>query len=147
MLLAFVLLQLPGPARTNPAVDGAMRLEGQARLPDEVQSVLRRACYDCHSDETRWPWYSRIAPVSWLVVGDVKEGRAELNFSRWGEYHKYDRADLLDKACELARKGDMPLAPYGLLHAEARLSPRDIEVFCGWTGAEAARLTGEAVDR
>jgi len=141
VLLAFVLVQFAGPERTNPTIDEAMRLEATASVPGDVQHMLRRACYDCHSDETRWPWYSSVAPISWLVVGDVKEARAELNFSRWSEYHRYDRADLLDKACELAKKGEMPLPPYVLLHAAAKLSPADLEAFCAWTTTEAARLT------
>jgi hypothetical protein len=141
VLVAFVVLQCTGPERTNPAIDDARRLEATVSVPGEVQNMLRRACYDCHSDETRWPWYSSVAPISWLVVGDVREARAELNFSRWSEYHRYDRADLLDKACELAKKGEMPLPAYVRLHPEARLSPADLEAFCAWTATEAARLT------
>lgn len=143
MLLAFVILQFTGPARTNPALDDTMRLEGNAALPDDVRRVLRRACYDCHSDETRWPWYSRVAPISWLVARDVNAARAEMNFSRWGEYHRYDRADLLDKGCDLARKGEMPLPRYVRLHAEAKLTLRDLEMLCAWSGAEAVRLSVE----
>ena len=142
-LLALALLQYTGPERTNPAIEHARRLEATASVPGEVQHLLRRACYDCHSDETRWPWYSRVAPISWLVVGDVREARAELNFSRWSEYHRYDRADLLDKACELAKKGEMPLRAYVWLHPEAKLGPADLEAFCAWTATEAARLTRE----
>ena len=142
-LVAFALLQFTGPARTNPIADAGLRLEAQATLPDDVRRMIRRACYDCHSDETRWPWYSRIAPVSWLVIRDVDAGRAEMNFSRWGGYHKYDRADLLDKGCELARKGEMPLPAYVRLHPEAKLTMGDLEMFCAWSEAEAARLAGE----
>ena len=141
VLLTFVLVQSMGPGRTNPAIDEGKRLEATTGVPPEVQSMLRRACYDCHSDETRWPWYSRVAPISWLVVGDVNEARAELNFSRWSEYHRYDRADLLDEACELARNGEMPLPPYVWLHRQAKLSPAELEAFCAWTTAEAGRLT------
>jgi hypothetical protein len=141
VLVVFVLLQFTGPERTNPPLSEATRLETTTTVPGEVQQMLRRACYDCHSDETRWPWYSSVAPISWLVVGDVNQGRAELNFSRWSASHRFDRADLLEEACGLARSGDMPLRAYVRLHPEATLSAAEREAFCAWTTAEAARLT------
>jgi hypothetical protein len=64
--------------------------------PAPVMSTLRRACFDCHSNETRWPWYSTLPIASWLVEGDVKEGRGQINFSRWGQYNPFDRADMVD---------------------------------------------------
>lgn len=138
----FVALQFTGPARVNPAADPGLRLEAHGRVPPSVAGLLRRACYDCHSDETRWPWYSRVAPVSWLVVRDVARGRGQVNFSRWGEYNAFDRADMLDEACELASKREMPIKPYRLLHPEARLSDADVADLCAWTSAEASRLAG-----
>lgn len=142
LAFAALMLQFAGPVRTNSPVDPAMRLEARALLPAHVRSTLRRACYDCHSNETRWPWYSRIAPVSWLVIRDVNEARGKLNFSRWGEYNEFDRADLLDEACQLASNGKMPLPQYLLMHRDAKLSSSDIDVLCAWTRAEVARLTG-----
>ena len=70
--------------------------------PAPVMSTLRRACFDCHSNETRWPWYSALPIASWLVEGDVKEGRGQINFSRWAQYDRFDRADMLDEICNLA---------------------------------------------
>jgi hypothetical protein len=109
-------------------------------VPPPVMAVLRRACFDCHSNETRWPWYSRVFPVSWLVSHDVQEGRGQVNFSRWGEYDPFDRADMLDKMCDLSSKQRMPLWQYRLMHADARLATADVAALCGWTKAEAARL-------
>src|SRR5262245_46226714 len=80
--------------------------------PAPVMHTLRRACFDCHSDQTRWPWYSALPVASWLLQTDVREGRGQLNFSRWTQYNRFDRADLLDKACSLARTREMPLWPY-----------------------------------
>ena len=139
---AFVVMQGLAPERTNPATDPSLRLEAQATVPDHVAATLRRACYDCHSHETRWPWYARVAPVSWLVVRDVDAGRGQMNLSRWGEYNEYDRADMLDEACTLVRASKMPLRPYRMMHGEARLSPQDIAAICAWTRREAARLPG-----
>lgn len=137
----FAGLQFVGPPRTNPHADPALRLEAHATMPEPVAATLRRACYDCHSNETVWPWYSKVAPPAWLVVHDVNEGRGELNFSRWGEYNPFDRADILEDVCKEAKEGRMPLRPYLMMHAEARLSPQDVDALCAWARAESARLT------
>jgi len=144
LVLALVAMQLVGPRPANPESNPAMRLEAQATVPADVSSTLKRACYDCHSNETKWPWYSYVAPPRWLVAHDVQEGRGHLNFSRWGEYNPFDRADMLDEACKEAKKGGMPLEPYLMLHSEAQLSPQDVEALCEWTRVEAARLTSAA---
>jgi hypothetical protein len=140
--LALAGAQFIGPARTNPTVDRTVEL-GAPPVPQPVLAVVRRACYDCHSSETRWPWYSRVAPMSWLVVSDVKGARKQLNFSRWGRYNAFDRADLLDKMCDQISKHHMPLWQYRLVHADARLSDADVAVVCAWTKDESARLTQE----
>lgn len=137
----FAALQLTNPERTNPVAGRALHLEAQTSVPANVAATLRRACYDCHSNDTTWPWYARVAPASWLVVHDVNEGRGQMNFSRWGEYDNHDRADMLDEACSEVRASKMPLPPYLVLHGEARLSAEDVQVLCAWAGAEAARLT------
>ena len=128
------------PEVTPPTADPSLALAARAPVPPPVLSLLRRACFDCHSNETRWPWYAFVPPASWLVAHDVKEGRGQLNFSRWGEYNPFDRADLLDEMCDLVSTKEMPLWQYRLLHAEARLTDPDEAALCEWTAAEAARL-------
>ncbi len=76
--------------RTNPPVQGVLV------APPEIEATLRRACYDCHSNETRWPWYSRVAPLSWFIVRDVEVGRKEINFSEWGSYYAATRRRKLE---------------------------------------------------
>jgi hypothetical protein len=117
-----------------------MGLEARASVPAPVTGLLRRACFDCHSNDTRWPWYSSVPPASWLVAHDVRGGRGQLNFSEWGRYNPFDRADLLDKACREVSKRRMPLWQYRLLHSEARLSAQDVALLCGWSHDEATRL-------
>ena len=102
--------------------------------------TLRRACFDCHSNETRWPWYSRLPIASWLIERDVKTGRSQLNFSRWAEYNRFARAELLDKVCERVTAGEMPLRQYLMLHGDARLSKTDVDGLCEWSRSEATRL-------
>jgi hypothetical protein len=128
------------PEIAPPAADRSLALAARAPVPPPVLSVLRRACFDCHSNETHWPWYAFVPPASWLVAHDVKEGRAQLNFSRWGEYHPLDRADMLDEMCDLASTKQMPLWQYRLLHDEARLTDAEQTALCAWTAAEAVRL-------
>jgi mono/diheme cytochrome c family protein len=114
ILGAALLIQfLPvGGGRTNPAV---------AAEPDwdspRTQELFMRACGDCHSNETVWPWYSRIAPVSWMVANHVHEGRSKLNVSEWGQGRNE-----ADEAAEALMEGEMPLPNYLMLHPEARLS-------------------------
>ena len=110
----FIVLQaVPyGRAHTNPAVQS----EPEWDIP-QTRALAKRACFDCHSNETMWPWYSNLAPVSWLVQKDVEEGRSKLNFSEWNRPQKE-----ADEAAEQLQKGEMPLWFYVPLHPEAKLS-------------------------
>ena len=112
--------------RDNPPV----RFELVA--PDSVMAVFRRACYDCHSNETRWPWYNRVAPFSWLVSSHVKKGRGDLNFSDWPVFD-FELQDLARKDIyEQVSKGKMPLRSYTVIHREARLDEADRELLIRW---------------
>jgi cytochrome c len=126
----------PAASRADP---GAV-LNAQTPVPAPVMSTVRRACFDCHSDETRWPWYAGMPMASWFIERDVKAGRGQVNFSRWTQYNPFDRADMLDRICGLATTGNMPPLPYRVLHAEARLSETDVVELCAWTRQEARRL-------
>ncbi len=144
--LLILVIELAARSYARPPeipIDPAAGIHADALVPAPVMSTLRRACFDCHSDETRWPWYSALPVASWLIGHDVKEARGQLNFSRWTQYNRFDRADLLDKACDMATKRDMPLWQYRILHGEARLSEADIAALCAWSRHEAARLVGE----
>jgi len=106
----------------------------------ETQALLSQKCGDCHSSNTHWPFYSRIAPASWLVEHDVKEGRAHLNFSRWEQYSLDERIDLLSKISSQLRQGKMPLKQYLLLHPEARLTDSERNLVVDWAKLERRRL-------
>jgi len=103
-------------------------------------STVRRACFDCHSNDTRWPWYSALPVASWLIERDVTAGRGQMNFSLWTHYNPFDRADMLDKICRLAISRKMPPLPYRVLHSAARLSDIDVAELCAWSRQEATRL-------
>ena len=120
--------------------DPSLGLGARAVVPAAVMSTFRRACFDCHSNETRWPWYSRLPIASWLIERDVKTGRSQLNFSRWAEDNRFARAELLDWVCERVSAGEMPLRQYLMLHGDARLSKTDVDGLCEWSRSEATRL-------
>jgi hypothetical protein len=136
----FAALQFIRPARTNPPVDESRTISANAHLTPEVAAILNRSCNDCHSNQTRWPWYSNIAPVSWFVVGHVNEGRREMNFSDWAEYSHEDRQRYFKKMCREVERGDMPLKSYLRLHHDAQLSAEDVKTLCDWSSAESQRL-------
>jgi hypothetical protein len=133
----FAALQLTNPARTNPPVKADFI--AATSPPTTVIAALRAACYDCHSHETRWPWYAHIAPVSWLVVSDTTEGREHLNFSDWPA--EADRAaKKLDRINEVLDYREMPPKKYTLIHADARLTDAQRKEIMDWTEAAAAKL-------
>jgi len=124
--LLLAVIQLVPVSRRNPPV------ESDLVAPPEVKTVLRRACYDCHSHETVWPWYSRVAPVSWLVAHDVNEARSNMNFSRWDPESSDDIADNKNSMIKMLRKDEMPPLEYQLLHPEARLTVPEKNLLIRW---------------
>jgi len=126
-------------AAPNPATS----IDVSASMPASVKSTLHRACFDCHSEETRWPWYSTLPPMSWLIEGDVNQGRSMMNFSQWARYSARDRGYLLDRSCELATTREMPLWQYRMAHREARLPDGAITALCDWMRAESMRVSTE----
>ena len=100
--------------------------------PENIASILRASCYDCHSNETDWPWYSKIAPVSFLVAGDVDEGRKHLNFSEWDKYEADKREKILEEIVEEIEKEAMPLTSYTFTHPSAKLDPYRINLIKDW---------------
>jgi Haem-binding domain len=135
----FLLAQLIRPARTNPISDQNLALESQLPLDERVSAILERSCADCHSNRTRWPWYTNVAPVSWFVINHVNEGRDDLNFSEWGKYDRNRQRRKLEEMCELAQSGAMPLSSYTPLHPGSALTDEDIKTLCKWTAQNKER--------
>jgi len=129
------LAQLVPVKRTNPPVSQ------DVPAPEEVKTILRQACYDCHSHETVWPWYSHVAPASWLVADDVEEGREHLNFSVWDTYDQKRRAKKLKEVAEEVGEGEMPLWFYVPFHPDAKLDTQEKQVLVAW-GKSGKRTSG-----
>lgn len=144
LLCAFVLLlvviQFFGPARTNPPVVESRTLRSQLNPPSQVADILSRACMDCHSYETRWPWYGRVAPVRWWLVDHVNTGRKELNFSEWTQYPPWFASATLGAMATAVQRDAMPLASYRALHPDAQLSVEETKAFSDWAQAEKRRI-------
>jgi hypothetical protein len=105
----------------------------------QVGAILDRACQDCHSSRTKWPWYSHVAPISWIVYKDVSEGRENLNFSEWTSQPDltYERMMI----CNAVSSGEMPLPEYTAMHRSAKLSKQDVELICRWAAAASTAKT------
>ena len=136
-----VISQFFGPAKSNPVADASQAIDTRLQVTPQVTAILDRSCNDCHSNKTRWPWYSNVAPVSWFVIDHVNEGRRNLNFSEWGRYTQRDVDGLLKKMCREVKAGAMPLSSYTPLHPGSKLSAEDVKTLCDWTDAERARIT------
>jgi len=138
VVLVLALMQLANPSRVNPPV--VSDLIAASSPPPRIAALFHSACYDCHSNETKWPWYSRVAPISWLVAHDVTEGRQHLNFSEWPRQFPDRAARRLDAISEAVENGEMPMAKYTAIHADARLSKEDRKLLSDWADAEADRV-------
>ena len=134
LLVAFLLIQFIPVDRTNPPV--VLDIE----TPSEVKAILKRSCYDCHSNETVWPWYSKIAPVSWLIAHDVKEGREYLNFSRWDDYTVKKKVELIKESIEEVEEGEMPPWVYIPTHPDSLLTKEDVNILKNWARVSSKQL-------
>ena len=112
-------------------------------VPENIQNILRASCYDCHSNESVFPWYSYVAPVSWLVNYDINEGKSHLNFSDWESLSKLKRVQKIDECAEEIIDGEMPMKIYTLMHSEAELSDLQKEEFMLWAETYAESLFEE----
>ncbi len=124
----FIIFQfVPYEGKGNPKTDKNLEI----KLPSKVASVVKRSCYDCHSNDTKWPWWSSVAPMSWSVIDDVVEGRKALNFSIWNSYSK-QKQEKLKKEIYRTVAGPMPLPQYVWLHPQAKLTKEDINTIRDW---------------
>jgi hypothetical protein len=130
-LVGLIGAQAYRPDRTNPtSVPGASLVS--LATPD-VAAILDRSCRDCHSNDTRWPWYTNISPTSWLVANHVNDGREHFNYSQWTSIDEDDQDSLLGGMCSLTQRGRMPLPSYLVLHRHAKLSAADVKTLCAWS--------------
>ena len=135
-------IQLIGVDKTNPPIDNALTLNASP----EVMSILKKGCYDCHSNETKWPAYSNIAPVSFFVASHVKDGRRAINFSQWKEIDKKRKIQRLKRGIITVNNGKMALPSYLSAHEEARLNKDEKKTITTWFKDELTALEKETTN-
>ena len=133
LLGLFLIMQLVRIDRKNPPVDPAINMVDMMDVPDPVVKTLRTACYDCHSFETVYPWYTNIAPISWWIGDHIDHGREEMNFSVWGTYSDKRQRHKMEEIGELVEEREMPLKSYLIVHSEAELSEQEMAELINWS--------------
>jgi hypothetical protein len=137
VVLASALVHPSGPVKTAKSDNSLL---AGANVDPAVLKTLERSCQNCHSEKTEWPWYSYIAPMSWLVESDVSQARDHMNLSHWDEYTVEEKQTILSLVGAVVRSRAMPPARYTLIHANAQLSAAEREEVYGWAHAERRRL-------
>ena len=137
-LIAFVVMQFIRPEKNNGGYESLNTFLEETKPTPAVAATLKAACYDCHSNQTRYPWYNNIAPVSYWLADHVKDGTKHLNFSKWSTYSVKRKDHKLEEVAEEVEKGEMPLDEYTWTHGEAKLSDQQIKELILWV--QAARL-------
>ena len=132
LALLFVVIQFFRIDKTNPPVDPALDIVNVVKAPVVVSEMLKTSCYDCHSNESIYPWYTNIAPVSWWIKKHINEGRDELNFSEWGNYSARRKDHKLDEIIELVEEEEMPLKSYLIAHGDANISTEQRAKIIEW---------------
>ncbi len=130
LLILLILIQFVPIEQTNP--EG----KGEIAVNDSISTILNKSCYDCHSNETKWPWYTTVAPISWRIIDHIEEGRRELNFSDWLSYSLKRKLRKLNEVVEEVEKGEMPLKEYVLLHPGSDLSEEEKTTLITWAKME-----------
>ena len=142
LLLLFAGLQLVRPARNQGVVEGPNFVGLKHPLPAGVRPVLQRACYDCHSNHTTYPWYAEVQPVGWWLAWHTTEGRQHLNFSEFGSYSVKRQTRVLDGVVDEIINHDMPLKSYTWVHRDAVLSPAEIKLLSDWADSLREEIAG-----
>ncbi|MCF6242111.1 MAG: heme-binding domain-containing protein [Bacteroidales bacterium] len=140
IIVIIVGMQLIPVNRPDNSDDLSKDIIANNQIPENIANILKTSCYDCHSNQTKYPWYAYLAPVSFLVAKDVREGREELNFSEWENRNKSKKAKALDEIAEEVEEGEMPMEIYLITHPNAKLSDKQRKEFAEWAESYAESL-------
>jgi len=140
VVAVLVIIQFFQPERNLSKVASTDDIFFQVQADQLVKKNIVSACYDCHSNNTRYPFYANFAPVSWMLNNHIKEGKEHLNFSEWGKYDKKEQLKLLSDICDELTAGEMPLKSYKLMHSNAVLNEKEVENICAWTDSAAEEV-------
>ena len=143
LLLVLVVIQFIKPAKNISTVRTPDDINVLYPIPDSVNKILEKACYDCHSNNTRYPWYSNFQPVAWWLDSHINEGKEELNFSEYGKRTLVKRAKKLRKIAEEVEEGEMPLKSYTWIHKDARLTDQEKKIVIDWANNLSQQTTAQ----
>lgn len=132
LLIVFIAIQLIRPARNSSGPVKAGDLTHAIAVPDRVLDILKNSCYDCHSNNTRYPWYVNIQPMGWMMARHINEGKENLNFDEFGSYSKRKRANKLRAIATSITDGSMPITSYTIMHTDARLNKEQATMINDW---------------
>lgn len=141
LLFLILVVQAVQPRKNDGKPFGPRDISSVVGVPDSVNVLLQKACYDCHSDYTVYPWYGHITPVNWWLADHVEEGKRELNFTHFGEYTPREIRGKLEGTAELIEEGKMPLHSYLWMHEDAKLSPAQRRAVAAWARAAQQKIT------
>lgn len=131
-IVGFIVIQFVQPQKNQGQITNSDILSVH-RVPENVATILKESCFDCHSDKTRYLWYHKIAPVSWMINDHIKEGKHELNFSKWSELDIFEKITTLEEISQESSRKTMPLKSYLIMHPKANLSDEQIKTIENWT--------------
>ncbi len=144
-IVAFVVIQFFQPEKNIGEVT-QNHIFMQEQLPENVQVTIQNACLDCHSNNTRYPFYDRIAPASWMVSKHIIKGKKELNFSEWGQMDAYDKIKALEDIRQELEQNTMPLKAYVFMHREAKLSEEQKTAMLSWIDKKGEELVKSSIE-
>lgn len=147
LLLVLVAIQFIRPAKNLAAEPSPSDIAAAHSAPPEVRRILENACYDCHSNTTRYPWYADVQPIGWWLADHVKDGKRHLNFSEFAAYTPNRSRDKLEEAIEEIHEGEMPLKSYTLIHASARLTDAERTALVNWFQSVRATFPAEKAEK
>lgn len=140
VLAALAVIQFVRPERNEGSVYTATHMSKAVDMPQDAQNILDKACNDCHSNSTRYPWYYNTQPLAWWLAHHVEEGKEELNFSEFGSYKLKRQLHKLEEIAEMVKEGEMPMKSYTLMHGEAMLSAEEKQTLINWALAAKASI-------
>lgn len=147
ILIILVVIQFIQPSKNNGSALAATDITHVVAVPDSVMGILKKACFDCHSNYTRYPWYSRITPVNWWLNNHIHEGKEALNFTTFGSYPQRKMAKKLDETAEMVEKGRMPLPSYLWIHKDAKLTEQEKDRLILWADQASQQLGGGGAEK
>lgn len=136
LLVAFIAIQFVQPARNTSVHVLPTDISTTVSVPENVHAILQTACYDCHSNNTNYPWYNYTQPAAWILANHIKNGKKDLNFSEFGSYPKRRQQSKLKAIADQVRDGEMPLYSYSVIHKNARLTKEEKLVIMNWAQSE-----------